>query len=60
MNRRSDRVVRIHLFVFTALDDHRTSTKASAKARVRDQYTDVKADTQQVTAAESGHPTTTH
>ncbi|MET8331815.1 hypothetical protein [Streptomyces sp. NPDC005181] len=40
--------------------NHRTSTRASAKARVRDEYTGIKADSQQVTATESGHPTTHH
>ncbi|MFD0403774.1 hypothetical protein [Kitasatospora sp. NPDC127116] len=40
--------------------NHRTSTKASAKAWVRDEDTGMKAVSPQVTAAESGHPTTHH
>ncbi|MFI9780803.1 hypothetical protein ACIHCV_40150 [Streptomyces sp. NPDC051956] len=38
----------------------RTSTKASARAWLSDEYTGIKADSQQVTAAQSGHPTAHH
>ncbi|MFE4924457.1 hypothetical protein [Streptomyces sp. NPDC056661] len=38
----------------------RTSTKASARVWVSDEYPGIKADSKQVTAAESGYPTTHH
>lgn len=55
-----DGVVRIHLIVFTALDEPQDVDQSLGQGVGQRRVHGHQGDSQQVTAAESGHPTTTH